>query len=284
MKTKYLLDLHQFDDAGEDAAAGVAAAQAETTGTDDKPGTGQPATGESETEDLEADFDSLISGKYAKQFQDRTQKAIGRRMSSMQKDLQKAKDENGKLMRALSTRYGMANATADQLLDAVNKDESFLEEAAMREGLSVEQYRKMADMQTRLSEAEREKEEADKERFREQYRQELERQEEECRQQFPDFDLDREYHENETFQNMMRMGAKVIDAYKFAHMNDIMASGMAKAAQRGAERTANAVRSNLSRPAEAGARNVSAATIGTDWANMSSEDFRAYQEKLMAGG
>ena len=284
MKTKYLLDLHQFDGDAGAAGAESAPAQAENTGNNEQPGTGQPATGESDTEDLEAEFDSLISGKYAKQFQDRTQKAIGKRMSRIQGDLQKAKAESGKLLGVLSTRYGMANATADQLLDAVNKDESFLEEAAMREGLSVEQYRKMADMQNRLSEAEREKEEADRERFREQYQQEIERQADECRQRFPDFDLEREYRENETFSNMVKNGVKVIDAYKFAHMDEILASGMAKAAQKGAENTANAVRNNLSRPTEAGARGVSAATIGTDWANMSSEDFKAFQEKLMAGG
>lgn len=284
MTKMYLLDLHQFD-AGDAAGADGTAAQAEAGNVATQPGEGQPATDESEAEeDLEAEFESLISGKYKEQFQARTQRAIGKRMSAMQTDLQKALTENRKLSSKLSARYGLQNASTEQLVEAIDKDDAWLEDAAMKEGLSVDQYRKIADMRDRLAEAESAREEADRERFRREFQEKIDRQAADCKAQFPDFDFEREYNSNETFRNQMKMGADVVSAYKFAHMDDLIASGMAMAAQKGAERTAAAVRNNLQRPQEAGARKVAAATVGTDWSSMSSEDFRAYQEKLLAGG
>ena len=283
MTKMYLLDLHQFD-AGDAAGADGTAAQAEAGNNNSQPETGQPATDESETENLEAEFESLISGKFKKQFQDRTQRAIGKRLSSMQADLQKAQTDANRLASKLSARYGMEEANIDQLIDAVDKDDSWLEDAATKEGLSVEQYRKIADMRNQLRQAKADKDEAEKLKFRKDFEEKLNAQISDCKAQFPEFDMDTEYHTNQTFHDAVQMGMDVTSAYKYAHMDDIIAAGMAKAAQRGAERTAAAVRSNLQRPQEAGARKVAAATVGTDWSSMSSEDFKAYQERLMTGG
>lgn len=276
----YLLDIRQFD--GEGAGAGAAGSSQADAGAN-AAGTSQPAT-DNGKDNLEAEFEALISGKYKEQFERRTQRALGKRMTTMQSDLQTAQTDAGRLKDALSARYGLKDATTDDILKAIEGDSSFLEEAAIKEGLSTENYRKMFEMQRRLAEVERNEEAAKRERFRNEYTAKLEKQEKTVKEQFPGFDLEKEYNENETFREMVKQGADLLKAYKFAHMDELLASGMAKAAQKGSERTLNAVRRNLSRPSEAGTRGQAAASVGIDWNSMSSEDFRKYQEKILTGG
>lgn len=276
MTNKFLLDLHLFDEGGEADEA----SQAETAGTTAE---SQNATGsgEEQTEDLDKEFDELIKGKYKEQFRARQQKAVQSRLKSHEADRAELESAN-KLKDTIAVRYGLQNASTADILKAIENDSSFLEEAAAREGLSPEQFQKMAGMQQRMIEAERKADQAERARIRDEVNARLQAESDECKALFPDFDFEEEC-QNETFKNMVSQGANVVDAYKFAHMDELISSGMAKAAARGAKATANAVKANLSRPTEAGARNGPAATFAVDFSKMSSEEFAKYRDKVMSG-
>lgn len=277
---RFLLDLHLFDGEGEGEASEIGESQAETA---EGIAEGQVAagTGEMETEDLDKEFETLIKGKYKDQYKARQQKAVQSRMRGHEAEMAELESAN-KLRDALSVRYGMQDASSDELLAAINKDDSFLEAAAAKEGLSPAQFRKMSEMQQRAMAAERKANEAEKAQIRANINAKLQKECDECAQLFPDFNFEAEC-QNEKFKDLVQKGIDITSAYKHVHMDEIMADGMAMAAHRGAQATANAVKANLGRPVEAGARNGAAAAFAVDFNKMSSEEFREYTEKVMSG-
>lgn len=280
MTKKILLNLRQFD--GEGQAAEQTSSQAETDNKQSENTQAAAEEGEIKTEDLEKEFDKLIKGKYKEQFNARQQKAIRSRFQ----DNEATKAElaaASKLRDTIALRYGLENASTDDILAAVQQDDSFLEEAAAKAGLSTEQYRSMANMQQRAVNAERELEQQRREQMQADFRAKLAAQEAECQQLFPDFDFETECQDSEQFKDLIKSGVDMTSAYKFVHMDDLIADGMAMAAHKGAENTAKAVRNNLRRASEAGASNQAAATLSVDFSKMSSDEFKAYQEKLMSG-
>lgn len=285
MKNIILLNLRQFDGEGEGTES--TGAQAETDTRTQESDSSQVAAEKSESEpaseeDLEKEFDALIKGKYKEQFNARQQKAIKSRFQESEAtkaELQAA----AKLKDTIALRYGLENASTDDIIAAVQKDESFLEEAAAKAGLSTAQYRSLATMQQRAVNAERALEEEHKAKLREDFSRKLQNDISACQKAFPNFDFETECAENEQFKELVKSGVDMTKAYKFVHMDELMADGMAMAAHKGAENTAKAVKNNLRRPNEAGASGQAAVTIAVDFSKMSDEEFRTYQEKLMAG-
>ena len=284
--TIFNLDLKKFD--GEGAAAGTGSGAVKNPGADNSAGMeeGMQAEGseghQAAPEDLEAEFDELISGKYKDIYNSRTKKAIGQRMSKFEAGRDAENAKNSKLFDSLAIRYGLDNPSVDDLISAVDNDKSFLEEAASREGLSPEQFKKMASLQKRATAAERKANMAEKARLRDETNARLKAQADECKAQFPEFDFEKE-SQNETFRNMLLSGADITSAYKFAHMDELITDGMAKAAKEGARATAEAVKANLKRPQEAGASGAPAASVSVDFSKMSAEEFKDYQDRLMSG-
>lgn len=284
MKNKILLNLRQFDGEGEGTEG--TGTQAETdTRTQESDGSqvaDEKSESEPTSEDLDKEFDALIKGKYKEQFNARQQKAIKSRFQESEAtkaELQAA----AKLKDTIALRYGLENASTDDIIAAVQKDESFLEEAAAKAGLSTAQYKSLATMQQRAVNAERALEEEHKAKLREDFSRKLQNDISACQKVFPDFDFEAECAENEQFKGLVKSGVDMTKAYKFVHMDELMADGMAMAAHKGAENTAKAVKNNLRRPSEAGASGQAAVTVSVDFSKMSDEEFRAYQDKLMAG-
>lgn len=284
MTNRILLNLRQFDGEGEGAesTAAQAGTESKTQGADNSQAAAEKSESGTQTEDLEKEFDTLIKGKYKEQYNARQQKAIKSRFQESEAtkaELQAA----AKLKDTIALRYGLENASTDDIIAAVQKDESFLEEAAAKAGLSTEQYRSMAAMQQRAVSAERALEEEHRAKLREDFSRKLQGDIAKTQEMFPDFDFEAECAESDQFKELVKNGVDMTEAYKFVHMNELMANGMAMAAHRGAENTAKAVKNNLRRPSEAGAGNQAAATVTVDFSKMSDEEFRTYQDKLMSG-
>lgn len=284
MTKEILLDLRQFDGEGTDGSDQSAASMAGTSGTNTGDNSqGAAEAGEINTEDLDKEFDDLIRGKYKEQYKNRQQKAIMSRLKGLEAD-QAAMEQDKELRGTIAMRYGLgANASAADIMAAINSDDSFLEAQAAKEGLSPEQYRKMAAMQAQIDESERKLDALKRTQLQEDIKAKLIQQTEECQAVFPDFDFETEAATNEKFNELVGLGLPIIDAYKYSNMDDLMADGMGKAVAKSKDMLAAAVKNNLRRPPEAGAGNGAAATVSVDFSKMSSDEFNAYQEKLMSG-
>lgn len=69
---------------------------------------------------------------------------------------------------------------------------------------------------------------------------------------YPSFSLRDEYNSNEEFAYLLRVGVSVRQAYEATHLPQILSTAMRYAAQKAAEKTANAMRNAAFRPQENG--------------------------------
>lgn len=298
IKNLFSLNLRQFDGDGASDTSGTDQTDAfeqeygyqesfaDTGDTADQQITAQTAAESTKTEegtetseDLDKEFNELIKGKFKEQFQARQERAIRSRLKASEADRETI--AQGEQLRAkIAARYGLEDASMEDVLAAVDGDDTLLEDAAAQAGLSTAQYKAMSDAKQAAAEAKAELEANRRAAMEEEFNRKLAREEEVCRKSFPDFDFMTE-KENPQFTNLLKSGVKMIDAYKFAHMDELMANGMATAASKGAAATAAAVRNNLSRPAEAGIRGSAAVSANLDFGKMSDEDFAKYQAEIM---
>ena len=276
-KRTLTIDLRVFDEGGGAPAAGDGA----QTGGEQQPAA--EASGEAETEapDLDKEFDELIKGKYKPAFDKRAQRIAAQKHKQAEGIRKQAEQANG-LVNMLAAKYGLQDATAEDVQRALEGDESFWAESAAREGMSVDQYRHMQQLEAQnRSLIERYDREQRERVAQDQYNRWM-REAEECREKFPNFDFQAEL-QNEEFANHLRNGVPVTKAYMYTHMDDIMTGAMATTAKKVTEKAAAAVKSNIKRPVEAAAGGGPAADIHLDFKNMSLEDFQKIQERVEAG-
>lgn len=276
------IDMHLFAEGG--AAAGGEGAQSgaaeSVAGNAGQMQTAEPDEMPEDT-DLDAEFESLIKGKYKSEFDRRIQRIAQNKQHKLQEARKTADDAQG-LVNLLSTRYGLENASAADVMQAVQQDDAYWQDAAAKEGMTVDQYRHMSELEAQnrqlIGRYEAEQREAAA-------RQQMDRwvqQADECREKFPNFDFDAEL-QNQEFVQHLRNGVPVTKAYMYTHMDELMTGAMAMTADKVKESTAAAVRSNVSRPIEGAIGGGPAATLKVDVKNMSLEDFKRIQDEVEAG-
>lgn len=289
MKHRFLLDLTLHSEGeGTPAEGQEGASQAAETKAADGSGNagnaaleGQPATDKSEN-DPEAEFEGLISGKYKEQYDRRVRSTIKKRVGE-DKAVRETASKAQRLVSALSARYGLKDATIDDVLQAIDGDDNLYEDAAAKAGLSPEQFRALNSIQAERDSYKNELEQAKRHQLEEEFREKLEWEAASCKSLFPGFDFEREIQQNETFANCIRGGMDVTAAYKYAHMDEIISGGIKMGVEKGAAKTAEAVRSNVQRPVESASGTGAAVSVSRDYASMSDEEFAKLREAVKNG-
>ena len=80
------------------------------------------------------------------------QNLIKRRYTQNQ-DLQRQLNAYAPLMDMLSVSNGINSGKVDDIIAAINQDTGFYEDAAMREGMTPEQYKRMVDLELKYRQA-----------------------------------------------------------------------------------------------------------------------------------
>lgn len=262
-KLKRFLDLQMYAEGGDGgegtpADSGVATAQADgkepkvvygkaDTTEDAQPGV---ATGKEEVQiDKGTKFKELIKGEYAEEYQNMVKEQLDKRLKGQTK-LQQQLETVNPILQYLNMAYGTNDPQA--ILDALAQDNKLFEEAADREGMSVEQYKKMArtdleNVMLKQAEEERVKQEAAEELYS-QWVQESEQ----VKAVYPNFDLEAEIG-NPTFASLLTQpGIDVKTAYETVHLRDIMAGTAYEVADAVRKNTIDSIRSRGMRPLENG--------------------------------
>lgn len=237
MKSKLLTF---FDGEGTGSDNGQVAA--DQTGSD----TTQVAT--EEKEDLDADFEALIKGKYKAQYDARFQQGINARHKDYMQNKQQLESLNP-MLDMLKEKYGVSDVK--DLQKAIMDDDSYYEEEAMERGLTVEQLKYMKQME-RENKAykDREQESIQEQMQREKIEGWL-RQEAQFKQKAPDFSL-REELANPEFERLLAAGVNVETAFNVIHQDEIMSGAMNYTAKKAVEKTVNDIKARGMRPSENG--------------------------------
>ena len=202
-----------------------------------------------------ASFDELIKGEYKADFDARVQEIIGKRF----KTAKAAEETLAKLepmLDRLADRYGVQRGQdgsfdLDALIQAEGKDDAWLEEQAAEQGMSVDTFKMVYELQQEKARRDRQEAEDLEERQRRAAFENLVRQHEEAKKIYPGFDLRQEL-QNPAFVRLTGVGIDARTAYEIIHKDEIMGAGMQYAAQTAAAKVAASIASGQRRPTENG--------------------------------
>jgi hypothetical protein len=237
MKSKLLTF---FD--GEATGSDNGQVAADQTGSD----TTQVAT--EEKEDLDADFEALIKGKYKAQYDARFQQGINARHKDYMQNKQQLESLNP-MLDMLKEKYGVSDV--GELQKAIMDDDSYYEQEAVDRGMTVEQLKYMKQMERENKAYKEREQETIKEQMQREKIEGWLRQETEFKQKAPEFSLRAELA-NPEFERLLAAGVNVETAFNVIHQDEIMSGAMNYTAKKAVEKTVNDIKARGMRPSENG--------------------------------
>ncbi|MCI1958797.1 MAG: hypothetical protein LKJ25_04135 [Clostridia bacterium] len=297
---KLYFNIRLFDGTAGTAAAGATAGEesaADGSGTGDlkntvygmkqdaaveeKPETQTKVTSDTAQAKSE-EFKKLIGGEYKDEFTKMTQSIINRRFKET-KTLEEHAAKAEPLMKMLAQKYGVESAEPETLIKAIENDNSFYESEAMEKGLSVEQYKKIKQLERENEYFKQAQQRQEQEKKNQEIISKWHTQAEETKQTFPDFDFEAECN-NPQFTKLLGAGVDVKTAYRTIHMDDIVSGAMVKTAKTVENKVVNKIKARGSRPTENGIGNAAtAANFKSDVSKLTKAD-RAEIAKRVARG
>lgn len=245
----------------QDAEPTETVTQEETDQNDDKKTKSDPV-------DKGKAFEDMIKGDYKEQFDARVRQILDKRFKDRD-ELVQFKNDSQEIFDLMFAKYGVKDIKA--LQKAVQSDDSYFEEAAEAENLTVDQYKyKMKLEKENAKQAEELKEIQRRENANRAYA-EWQRQSESLKTRYPNFSLENEA-KNPQFVKLLQSGIDVKTAFETMHHDEILSGAMLQ--------TANAVRKNVTdsikarglRPSENGINAQAGVIVKNDVHKLTSKD------------
>lgn len=235
--------------------------------------------------DRNAEFEKLIKGEYKEQFDARMQDTIKQRLKGTKETVDKY-NSLAPTLELLSQRYGVDVGNIEALNKAIEEDNSFYEDEALRLGIPVDELKKMRKMERENEMLRKERDErkavehAARERAQKYSKWVAE--EAEAKKVYPNLSLDEEA-KNPKFFNLINAGVDVKTAFEVVHRDEMIPTAMQFASERATQKVANSIRANGARPVENGNASQSATVSKTDPSKLSSSEFEEIRRRVRAG-
>lgn len=286
MKNLFLLDLHLFDEGSVGAAEGAAIASDDGLKADDVVDNAKDSNKDNNDNSLaksdkstKPSFEELIEGEYKDDYKKAVNSVIKKRFKNV-KDTQAKLDSYVPLMETLASRYGLnADASPEDFMNAIYDDDALYENEALERGIPVDVLKRMKKMERENETMSRILESKQMEQENAEFIENLMLQAEEVKQFYPDFDLDHEVLEADTKEKFIRYtkdGFDMKQVYELLHP-EIFTMAMKAVADKTAEKIANNVKVNKSRPVEGGS-GITGSVARTSINDMTKDDL----DKLIA--
>lgn len=270
---RFKLNLHLFDGEGASAAP-TAGAETSVTGGDATTTSGE-STAAAEPRQSFAD---LIKGEY-KQEADQYIQGIVRERVKNSKDTIRSQ---GEILDIVAAKYGMDTSDLAALKDKVSNDDAYYEDRAMEEGLTVDQYKRIAQAESKARAYDEAMAQQERDNAAQQQVAAWQAEAEAVKQAFPSFDLQTEIN-SPTFQKLLQAGVDMRSAYVACHEAEIMQGAMQYTASEVRKATANEIAAKGSRPRENASSSQAAATLHTDVSKLTRADREALSRRAMSG-
>lgn len=211
-----------------------------------------PAAGEQQKtgEQLREEFSGLIKGEYKDQFASEVQAIINRRFKET-KDLQERLSAQQPVLDKLMARYNIQSGDVSELDRAIDADGTLWEQAAEDAGMTVEQYRRVQNMELENMRLKRAQQESFARQMAQKQVESWSQQAQEIKAEYESFDLEAEL-QNPAFKAMLKAGAPMRNAYEALHMGDIKAGVARKASEAREKQVTDNIRARGQRPTEGG--------------------------------
>lgn len=260
-----------FDGEGSGSESGQAAA--------DQTGSDKTQVAAEEKEDLDADFEALIKGKYKAQYDARFQQGINARHKDYMQNKQQLESLNP-MLDMLKEKYGVSDVS--ELQKAIMDDDSYYEQEAMDRGMTVEQLKYMKQMERENKAYKEREQETIKEQMQREKIEGWLRQETEFKQKAPEFSLRAELA-NPEFERLLAAGVNVETAFNVIHQDEIMSGAMNYTAKKAVEKTVNDIKARGMRPSENGLGTTAAEQKRKTVGEMTGEEILEMANKAKKG-
>ncbi len=194
----------------------------------------------------------------------------------------KQKDETisaqNEILGIIGQKYGIKDGDINALRKAVEEDNSYFEEAAEREGLTVDQYREVSRLRaeaerSRIAEEQRQAQTEVQKQMDEWFRQSAE-----LKETYPEFDFRGEM-QNISFRRLLQAGIPVKTAYETIHMSDIVSAARAETEKSVIEN----IRERQLRPKENGLRSSGGFVLDKDVSKLTKKERAELRERARRG-
>lgn len=255
-------------------------------GTQTQEGSTADPNGETDSApvDKSKSFEELIKGEYKDEFTKRTQSIIDKRFKEV-KGLEEQVKSHEPLLKMLSEKYGVDASDPAAMLKALEDDESFYQEEAMRQGLTIEQLKEVKRLQRENEAFRQAKEEAEAKAHSEEiYARWLQEAEElKAKYNLESFDLQVEAQNPEFVALLSNPNISLESAYKAVHMDEMLSGAMATTASKVREQMAASIASRQARPAENGVSSTTSQQFKSDVNALSKADREEIERRVMRG-
>ena len=231
--------------------------------------------------DPEAEFEKLIKGQYKAQYDARMQDTIQRRLKGSKETVEKY-NALQPVLEILGKKHGVDASDIEALKKAIEADDSYFEEEALRRGMTVQQLKEVRSMEQENAELKRQMQERQTRENADKLYSDWMDQAEQTRKIYPGFDLKAEMN-NPKFLDLLRSNIDVRTAYEVIHKDDIIRGAMQFTAQTVESKLARKVAANSARPAENGMRSGSAAVVKSDPSLWTKEDRQEVARRVARG-
>ena len=237
----------------------------------------------------EESFDSLIRGKYKKEYGAAVQAAIQERFKN-QRNSEDALRRANETLASVAPFFGIeadaeGNIDLDKLTSAIQNDDRLYEEEALQKGIPVSTLKHMKQLEAkeRQQEAEKRRSLADEQLRR--HFEGLKAQAEELKQSYPDFDLMAEIQANPVFARMTSPGGglSVRQAYMACHGEELMRQAAQQTEAATKRNMSRAIQSGSVRPQENGMTQSGGGPMHTDPHYMSRAERDEIRRRVRAG-
>lgn len=241
----------------------------------------EPEVAEKTVKEREAEFDKLIKGEYKDLFDGRVKNIIQRRLPDV-KALESQVQSHQDIFALMGAKYGVDAADTAALQKAIEEDDSYWEDAAENEGLTVDQYKKLKKMEAENAALKRAQIEAEQNTQKEQVFAKWESEAQAIKNFYPRFDLETEL-QNEQFLRLLGAGIDMRTSYETIHHDDILTGAMSYTAKEVARRQADAIKAGTLRPVENGISARAPVTVKRDPNSLTAADMREIAKRVRAG-
>lgn len=236
---------------------------------------------EAKPQDRNARFEELIKGEFKDLYDAKVQSIVQKRLKGTAETVDKY-NALSPTLELLASKYGVDVSDIKALNKAIENDSTLFEEEAIKNGMSVEQYKEFRDMKRQNAAFQRqEAERARRAEFDAKFKGWMD-EAKEVSKLYPSLDLKKEF-ENDEFFKLLNSGIGVKAAYQAVHFDDIMSAGMQHAARVAEQKVTNKVIANGARPAENGNSSQAASQIKSDVSQLSKADIDEIMRRVRRG-
>ena len=182
----------------------------------------------------------------------------------------------------ISAKYGLKSDSLEELMNAIQEDDSFYEKKALESGMSVKEYRDFLEQEKKIGKMSEELEMLKAEKQQQEYLNQWDKEANELKEKFPEFDFDTEL-QNEKFKNLVTVGWSLEDAYEAVHAKDIINKVIPKAVEQAKIKTVQSIQAKGLRPSENGVAGSSPANIKNSVDKLNDKDFEEIKRRVRNG-